>query len=136
MKTSIFLLGFFCFSLFACTDEPDEIISNTKVTELDDEDLVERMPNFYREYYPGKKQLKLGGPTDNDGNRHGAWESYFENGKMNSKTYYLHGIKDGHSIVYYPNGGIHYQGEYKNDEKIGVWKTYNEKGELISEDEF
>jgi antitoxin component YwqK of YwqJK toxin-antitoxin module len=137
MKNTLLFLGFVSIFFSACTDEKDENTNTTtEITVLDDEDLIERMPNYYREYFPGKKQLKLGGPTDNDGKRHGVWESYFEHGQMNSTTYFIHGVKEGHSVVYYPNGSIHYIGEYKNDQKVGLWKTYNEQGELISEDEF
>lgn len=138
MKTLIYLLGFGSLLLFSCSDEIDEQPSQTKTeTKVEtEEDLIERMPGMYREYYPGKKQLKMAGPVDTENKRHGSWESYFENGQINSATYYLHGIKNGHSIVYYPNGKVHYYGEYKNDEKIGTWITYNEKGEQIAEDNF
>jgi antitoxin component YwqK of YwqJK toxin-antitoxin module len=138
MKNVLFLLGFSCLFLFACDDATDESDARTSKTELQEnpEDLIERMPGIYREFYPGKKQLKIAGPVDGDDKRHGTWESYYENGQMNSMTYFSHGIKEGHSIVYHPNGAIHYVGEYKNDQKIGLWKTYNEQAELISEDEF
>ena len=46
---------------------------------------------------------------------------------------YQHGEKHGHSIVKYPNGNLHYSGEYKNGKKIGLWKTYSIQGELITE---
>jgi antitoxin component YwqK of YwqJK toxin-antitoxin module len=136
MKGTIYLLLCAGLLLFSCTEDKDEKTFEFEVTQLEDEDLIERMPNYYREYFPGKKQLKLGGPTDNEGRRHGAWESYYEHGQMNSMTYFIHGVKEGHSIVYHPNGAVHYVGEYKNDQKIGLWKSYDEKGELISEDEF
>lgn len=139
-KAPILFLGFFSLILFACSDSEDEQSLNTKpITELDDrieEDLIERMPNMYREYYPGKRQLKMAGPLDNEGRRHGAWESFYENGKKNSATYYINGVRNGHSIVYHPNGAVYYYGEYKNDEKAGLWKTFDEEGQLISEDEF
>jgi antitoxin component YwqK of YwqJK toxin-antitoxin module len=136
MKGTIYTLLCAGLLLFSCTEDQEETAFAFQVTQLEDEDLIERMPNYYREYFPGKKQMKLGGPTDNEGRRHGAWESYYEHGQMNSMTYFVHGVKDGHSIVYHPNGAIHYVGEYKNDQKIGLWKSYDDKGELISEDEF
>lgn len=136
MKNVLILLSFGGLFLFACEDTTDESDIPTLQVQENPEDLIERMPGVYREYYPGKKQLKIAGPVDAENKRHGAWESYFEHGQMNSMTYFIHGIKDGHSIVYHPNGAVHYVGEYKNDQKVGVWKTYNEQGELISEDEF
>ena len=138
--SKLYLIGFFSIHLFSCNESHDEEEKNQKtLTELDDrieEDLIEIMPNMYREYFPGKRQLKMEGPLDNEGRRHGAWESYFENGKKNSATYYTHGIRNGHSIVYHPNGAVYYYGEYKDDEKIGLWRTFDKDGNLISEDEF
>jgi antitoxin component YwqK of YwqJK toxin-antitoxin module len=46
---------------------------------------------------------------------------------------YDHCKRHGHTIVRYPNGAIHYYGEYDQDAKTGVWKTYDENGELVSE---
>ena len=47
-------------------------------------------------------------------------------------TNYENGVKQGHSIVKYPNGGIHYKGEYKDDKPVGVWKTYDNAGKILS----
>lgn len=100
------------------------------------EQLIEESREWYREYYPGRKQLKMVGTKDDDGNRHGVWEYYNEAGIKISATYYLHGKKDGYSVVYHPNGATKYVGEYKNDEKTGVWRTYDIEGKLLSEKEF
>jgi len=136
MNFNTLLFICFVFILSSCGSE-DGVEENQNTTKVEtQEDLIERMPNMYREFYPGKKQIKVTGPLDKDGNRHGAWESYFENGIKNSATYYINGVREGHSIVYHPNGAVYYYGEYKNDQKSGLWKTFNEKGELISEDVF
>ena len=52
------------------------------------------------------------------------------------KKVYDHGKKEGFSLVKYPNGRIHYRGEYQNDKMIGLWSTYDEKGNLITEKEY
>lgn len=44
--------------------------------------------------------------------------------------------KEGFSLVKYPNGRIHYRGEYQNDKMIGLWSTYDEKGNLITEKDY
>ena len=137
MKHLILTFILCCTAMFSCESVEDpQPTTETVLDSNKEEDLIEQMPNMYREYYPGKKQIKMTGPLDNEGRRHGAWESFFENGKKNSATYYLNGLKDGHSIVYHPNGAVFYFGEYKNDKKVGVWKTFHENGELASEDEF
>lgn len=98
-----------------------------------EDDLVEIIDGHYKEYYPGKTQVKFEGDQDENKQRHGKWVYLSEKGKELSMTMYDHGKRHGHSIVRYPNGSMHYYGEYNYDTKIGVWKTYDEKGGLVSE---
>jgi antitoxin component YwqK of YwqJK toxin-antitoxin module len=53
-----------------------------------------------------------------------------------SFTIYENGKREGFTVVKYPSGGIHYTGEYKNDKSVGIWKTYDEKGKLVTEKDF
>lgn len=124
--------------MMACKNTPDPVKKreNKTAQEQPKEQLIEQTREWYREYYPGKKQIKIIGTVDDEGRRHGVWEFYNESGQKISATYYLHGIKEGYSIVYHPNGNTSYVGEYKNDKKIGVWRTYDPDGNLISEKEF
>ena len=100
------------------------------------EDLVEIIDGYYHEYYPGKKKIKFKGRQDDNKQRHGKWSYFSPNGDELSITHYIHGKREGHSIVRYPNGAIHYIGEYSNDKQIGIWKTYNEQGVLVDEKNF
>jgi len=84
----------------------------------------------YTEWYPGHKQLKITGRKSKDGERVGVWKYFSERGVELSIVVYNNGKKEGHTIVKYPNGAVHYSGEYLNDEAIGVWKIYNEEGQL------
>ena len=84
----------------------------------------------YIEWYPGHKQIKISGRNDKDGNRTGIWKYFSEQGVELSITVYNAGAKDGHTVVKYPNGAVHYSGEYLDDEAIGEWKFYNEEGQL------
>ena len=92
------------------------------------EKLVEIKDGHYKEWYPGKKQLKYEGELTKKGAREGKWNYYSEKGNLQSFTFYVAGKKNGHSIVKYPNGKIHYYGQYKDDQMIGEWVTYDEKG--------
>ena len=92
------------------------------------EKLVEIKDGHYKEWYPGKKQLKYEGELTKKGAREGKWNYYSEKGNLQSFTFYVAGKKNGHSIVKYPNGRIHYYGQYKDDQMIGEWVTYDEKG--------
>lgn len=120
--------------LFSCNEEekaPEEKKDTTEATIIE-EDLVEIKDGLFTEYYPGKKAIKFQGRQDNDGYRDGIWLFYSETGIELSMTNYENGVRQGHSIVKYPSGGIHYTGEYKNDKPSGIWKTYDTAGKLAS----
>ena len=130
MKKIVFLLATL-FLIYACENNPEK--KNEKIPK---EKLVEVKPGVFTEWYPGKKRIKFQGGQDELGNRDGKWSFYAENGTELSFTLYNHGKKEGFSLVKYPNGRIHYRGEYQNDEMIGLWSTYDEKGNLINEKEY
>lgn len=118
------------FTIVACTSE------NTVKKTVTSEQLIEVKNGVYSEWYPGKKQLKFHGAVDKKGNRNGKWVFYSEQGTELSIMVYTVGKRDGFSIVKYPNGALHYRGEYRNDEMVGVWTTYDEKGKIISEKDY
>ena len=130
MKKIVFVLATL-FLISACENNPEKI--DEKIPK---EKLVEVKDGVFTEWYPGKKQIKFQGGQDDLGNRDGKWTFYAENGTELSFTLYDHGKKEGFSLVKYPNGRIHYRGEYQNDEMIGLWSTYDEKGNLINEKEY
>lgn len=130
MKKIVFLLATL-FLISACENK-----SEKKKEEIPKEKLVEVKDGVFTEWYPGKKQIKFQGGQDELGNRDGKWTFYAENGTELSFTLYDHGKKEGFSLVKYPNGRIHYRGEYQNDEMIGLWSTYDENGNLINEKEY
>jgi len=129
MKKLILLLPIFV--AMACSTPVEEKVVEKNVNEL----IVEKN-NEFTEYYPGKKQVKMHGFTDENGKRHGAWEYYSQEGVKLSATMFEHGLKEGFSVAYYPSGVQHYIGEYKNDQKVGEWRVYDEKGTLIESKTF
>jgi antitoxin component YwqK of YwqJK toxin-antitoxin module len=131
MKKLLYL--FICISLISCGEKEEK---QKQEPTVEAEELVVIENGKYTEYYPGRKQVKFEGNQDDDKQRHGKWVFYGEDGTEISTAFYDHGIKHGHSVVRYPNGTIHYYGEYNYDEKIGVWKTYDDKGKLIEEKDF
>ena len=119
------------FILVSCESGNDKPIKSDKP-----EQLIEVKNGVYSEWYPGKKQLKFHGALDKKGNRNGKWVFYSDRGTELSITVYENGKRQGFSIVKYPNGAIHYRGEYLNDTMIGIWTTYNEKGKVITEKDY
>lgn len=132
MKNILFLALSLCF-LLSCSDEEAQADVNQ---EPEVEELVEIKDGKFTEYYPGKKQVKFEGMQDEQSLRHGKWSFFDEKGTEISTTFYDHGKKHGHSVVKYPSGVIHYYGEYHYDKMIGIWKTYDENGKLLTEKDY
>lgn len=116
----------------ACTDKK----SDHSVEKLKTEKLTEIKNGNFTEWYPGKKQIKFQGLLTKKGDRNGKWTFYSETGNELSFTVYENGKREGFTVVKYPNGAVHYSGEYKNDKSVGIWKTYDEKGKLVTEKDF
>lgn len=133
MKTKFLFIGLTAI-LISCKEEVKETeVKKDKIeTVVEEENLIEIKDGVYTEYYPGKKNIKFQGRQDKDGFRDGIWLFYSETGIELSMTNYEHGVRQGHSIVKYPNGGIHYIGEYKDDQPAGIWKTYDAAGKVVN----
>ena len=128
---------FFALSvLFACGEEEVKEKKRTVVEPVKEEVLTEIKSGTFTEYYPGKKKIKFQGPQDAEGRRHGIWYFYDEKGVQISMTDFKHGLKHGVSLKRFPNGAVHYTGEYENDRQVGVWKTYNIGGELVDSTDY
>ena len=120
---SLLLIVAFTFIAVSCgeTEEP--------VKKEDPQSLVEVKDGIYTEYYPGRKAVKFRGPQNEQEQRDGRWFFYAENGTELSMTEFSDGKRNGASFVRYPNGQMHYYGEYQNDVQVGIWVTYNAAGE-------
>ncbi len=117
MKQIVFI-SLACFLLACVKPEdktPTEIVEERKV-----ENVLERYPS-------GKKKLE--GKLVN-GERHGKWIYYYDNGYIWSEGKFWYGKRKGFSTVYYENGNRQIAGEYKNDLKVGIWRLWNEDGTL------
>ncbi|PKR80198.1 hypothetical protein CW751_11080 [Brumimicrobium salinarum] len=129
MSIKSFSIILFGFLLLGCDNE--QPVAEQKVEQKDHRPLIVQGSNGkYTEWYPGHEQIKMTGRKNEEGQRVGVWKYFSEQGVELSITVYNNGKKEGHTIVKYPNGAIHYTGEYLNDEPIGEWKFYDENGEL------
>lgn len=124
MKNILLMALLALFTLNACSDTNSDKAADAGKEEV----LYQIKDGKFTEWYPGKKHVKFEGNLDVKGNRDGKWSFYSDKGNVLSFTFYEKGKKEGYSIVKYPNGRIHYHGEYHNDEMVGVWTTYDEKG--------
>lgn len=100
-------------------------------------DLEKIEGGLYQLFYGSSNQLKIEGHLDENNQRHGIWTSYTKEGKKLSVVEYNHGLKDGFTVVYHPNGAIRYSGEYRADVKVGKWDFYDTNtGKKIKTEDF
>lgn len=78
-----------------------------------------------------KKGVKSGLETYFDKQRHGAWKSFYSNGKLASLSTYKFNKLQGSYITYYSNGKVEVEGNYSRGVKSGTWKTYDKSKKLI-----
>jgi len=98
---------------------------------------TEVIDGVFYEYYPGPgKKVRFQGPQDKDAKRDGKWIYFSEDGIELSVTNYHHGKRNGSTLVKYPNGNIHYIGEYRDDKIVGVWTTYSIEGEQLNKKDY
>ena len=71
-----------------------------------------------------------------DGKVHGASKVYYENGVLMMERQFVDGLMEGHAKIYYPSSALKEEGDYLHGEKTGIWKAYNEDGDVISSENF
>ena len=67
---------------------------------------------------------------DLDGRKQGYWETYNDNGEVNTKGNYKDDKKDGYWEYYWSNGNVYSKGNYKNGGYDGEWFYYHPDGRL------
>ena len=57
---------------------------------------------------------------------------YYTNGVLKAEVNYENGLRTGPVIEFFPNGLKKKVGRFEDDEPVGEWITYNEKGEVVA----
>ena len=82
-------------------------------------------------------QLEYSIQYDENGDEHGEWKYYFENGQLEMIETYNHGWPSGLWASYYENGQLESQGNYNSEGyENGLWETYFENGKLNYKGEY
>tara|TARA_B100000029_G_C17432235_1_gene908292 strand:- start:620 stop:916 length:297 start_codon:yes stop_codon:yes gene_type:complete len=79
----------------------------------------------YRSNNLSAKRFELGD------NRYSKISVYYKNGVIKEEKNYKNGMLNGNLKHFWENGSIHTAGQYKNNKRIGIWSTYDRKGKLI-----
>ena len=61
---------------------------------------------------------------------------YYKSGKPKLERNYKNGELEGNLISYWENGTIHTRGKYKSNKRVGIWKTFDKKGNIILSENF
>jgi antitoxin component YwqK of YwqJK toxin-antitoxin module len=69
-------------------------------------------------------------PRNAQGQQHGIWEIYYDNGKLLYKGTYINGLRHGLWIWYYTNGKLSYKGNYIQGKLDGLVEWYNLDGTI------
>jgi antitoxin component YwqK of YwqJK toxin-antitoxin module len=71
------------------------------------------------------------------GEKHGYWEEYWNNGKLESRGNYVNGKREGYwEMFHYLTNHLRCKGNYVNGEQDGYWEWYYTDGEIWWTDRF
>lgn len=65
-----------------------------------------------------------------------SFQKKYASGKTRFKVYLKDGKKHGRYESFYPNGQTKLKGRFRKDQQVGLWKFYNDKGELLRKKRF
>lgn len=71
-----------------------------------------------------------------EGQPEGQCNKYSDTGALMMECHYHCGLLEGPTKSYYPSSALKEEGQYSKGEKVGLWKTYNEDGDIIAEETF
>lgn len=132
MNKTVFTFLILSLLLISCSTQPEAVPTANQ----EERPLTSERDGVFTEWYPGHQQIKRKGRLDGEGQREGVWKQFSEEGVVLSITVYTRGKKDGHIIVRYPNNIVHYDGEYLMDERVGLWRFYDEEGNLVTQEDY
>ncbi len=117
-----------CLAACQTADQQNKKQSDSNVLNEQEKPADDSEKSIEQDFYDNG-QLKMEGPVVN-GQRHGLWKSWYENGLKWSETTFKSGVKTGPTTTYYENGMMRYSGQYENDQRVGSWQFYNREGKL------
>ena len=86
----------------------------------------------YIERYPNGVIFKRGDIAGGEAN--GEWLTFYNDGKPWSQGIYKNGLRQGHAVSWWQNGQKSSEGDYKDGKMIGVWKWWDEQGNVAQKD--
>ena len=132
---SLIVYCLLCIFFLSCSENKPKVEETVSVSDtilkISAEKKVPVENGVYEERY-ANGLIKVKG-NYRGGKRHGSWVVFFDNGKIWSEGMYVNDIREGSSVVYHANGQKYYEGKYKDGKETGVWKFWDEKGNMMNE---
>jgi antitoxin component YwqK of YwqJK toxin-antitoxin module len=73
-------------------------------------------------------QIQMKGPVNDEGQRHGNWKSWYDDGKVWTEGRFDNGKRTGKGVIYYTNGQKRCEGMYEDDKAVGEWVFWDDLG--------
>ncbi|MBN2891545.1 MAG: hypothetical protein JXL97_06750 [Bacteroidales bacterium] len=137
IKKFVFFISLIAIILVSCNDyiKSEVIMYYT--------DSVPKLEHFYKYYgnmeyvakevrYAPNGSILSEGYYNENGEKHGTWINYFENGKKSLEETYVNGVKEGQVTEWYKDGTKMYTVDYAQNLPDGKWIIWDETGKKIS----
>ncbi len=58
-------------------------------------------------------------------------QTFYDNGQVKEEVRLKDALKNGSYFEYYPDASLKTKGRYKNNQRVGLWKSYSKEGKII-----
>jgi antitoxin component YwqK of YwqJK toxin-antitoxin module len=132
----------FLIFLFACNSNKSEA-TKTKQDSISESKPTENNSGFkpnenttgaYEDKYPNGVTKTLG--NYRFGKKDGIWAVFYPDGKIWSENQYKNDSLNGMTNTYFESGQKRYTGFYKNNQPSGVWQFFDTTGKVIQEKKY
>ncbi len=131
-RGSLLILVFLMF--VSCQPEPirmvNEFYENGQEKNVNYYKSIHRKVLVKQELFYESGKMKVSG-SFKDGQKHGQWIFYYENGLKANEDWFFEGEPDGRSTSWNKNGTTRSNGYYKHGERVREWTWFDETGRLI-----
>lgn len=87
-------------------------------------------------YYYSNGKLNFSKYFDENGKQQGKSSIWYENGELQQEGEYKDGIKNGKWLSFFNNGRLETISFYKTGNKVGVWIYYNILGDTVKREAY
>jgi antitoxin component YwqK of YwqJK toxin-antitoxin module len=114
--------------------EKDSVIVSKQAETTNGFKPNENTTGAYEDKYPNGVTKTLG--NYRFGKKDGIWAVFYPDGKIWSENQYKNDTLNGFTNTYFESGQKRYSGFYKNNQPSGVWQFFDTTGKVIQEKKY